>query len=252
MKRSRFCAKEFANAQAVRAHLKGCDAYRQTKIARETPGTRQSSDVPGNAASVAGSASRRENGGPEAFDPVKQLEKQVAASRLRLQLREVDDAHTEMDRRRHEQEQERQRKADQEEQARLAREQEEEAAHWREERARRERVERENAERQRRQERRAILQDIKLTVADEWTAESFGLPEFSAASPCGESCGGFRRSTRSWPIRPISAITTSIFGIPRPAGPNPKPNGSQWTCPRSSSRTSSSGSRNAVSVPIPR
>lgn len=176
----RFCSQEFTNAQAVRAHLKGCVAYQQSKQEQgghKATGARQ---APLGNGKPLGSASRENDIAYDAFDPVKQLEKQVAASRLRLQLREVEDTHAEMDRRRSEQEQERQRKADQEAEAKLAREQEEEAAHWREEQISFERMERESMERQRRQERRATLQDIKMTVADEWTIDRFGLPDCKA------------------------------------------------------------------------
>jgi len=176
----RFCSKEFSNAQGVRAHLKGCVAYqegKQEQAGHKATGARQS---PLGNGKPLGNASRENDIAYEAFDPVRQLEKQVAASRLRLQLREVEDTHAEMDRRRSEQEQERQRKADQEAEAKLARKQEEEAAYLRDEQASFERMERESAERQRRQERRAILQDIKMTVADEWTVESIGLPDCKA------------------------------------------------------------------------
>ena len=114
----RFCSQEFANAQAVRAYLKGCLSYRESRqeqAGNKATGARQ---APLGTGKPLGNASRESGMAYEAFDPVKQLEKQVAAGRLRLQLREVEDAHTEMDQRKAEQEQERQRKADQEAEAR--------------------------------------------------------------------------------------------------------------------------------------
>src|SRR5882672_3980434 len=99
----RFCDQEFANAQAVRAHLKGCAAYQArpgkslanagslrehqpavASLGNETPDTDQSDG----------------QGQPERpFDPVHQLKQRLATERIRLQLREVEEAHAELDRR---------------------------------------------------------------------------------------------------------------------------------------------------------
>ena len=94
-----FCDREFANAQAVRAHLKSCGAY-QGQHAHASASGRGSL---GNASSIGRARpSGRDDAGPHdesGSDLVRQLEKQVVAGRLKLTLRELDDANAELDRR---------------------------------------------------------------------------------------------------------------------------------------------------------
>src|SRR5713101_5084129 len=88
----RFCQREFVSRQAVRAHLKGCAAYQGTYPRHEPEALVQGRP------SLVGSAFTQE-AEPEGsvFDPVQQLQKRVAAERLRLKLREVEQAHKELD-----------------------------------------------------------------------------------------------------------------------------------------------------------
>jgi len=77
-----FCGREFANAQAVRAHLRACEAYR--------------------ARSQAPAAVPRESLGeyapdPDAIDQASMLARRVEAERVRLQLREVEAQHRGLD-----------------------------------------------------------------------------------------------------------------------------------------------------------
>jgi hypothetical protein len=88
----KFCGQQYANAQAVRAHLKGCAAYqaRPGKPQGQTPRLRQ--DGPG-AQSVGDDDdsavhAERPDQLERPFDPVRQLRQRLEAERLRLQLRE--------------------------------------------------------------------------------------------------------------------------------------------------------------------
>src|SRR5258708_38916905 len=100
-----FCGKEYANTQAVKAHLKGCPDYAAHKAARTSKalanaGLREGGRGAESLGNEAGDAVQLENREqPEKpFDPVHQLRQRLAAERLRLQLREVEDAHAERDR----------------------------------------------------------------------------------------------------------------------------------------------------------
>src|SRR5215472_4036139 len=99
----RFCGQEFANAQAVRAHLKGCAAYQaRPGKSQANPGSLRQMETAdaslGNEAPDIGPT----DDAPQSerpFDPVHQLKQRLATERIRLQLREVEAAHAELDRR---------------------------------------------------------------------------------------------------------------------------------------------------------
>ncbi len=158
-----FCQREFVSRQAVRAHLKGCAAYLGTYPRHEPKALVQGTP------SLVGSALTQEVE-PEGsvFDPVQQLQKRVAAERLRLKLREVEQAHKELDageaaKRRQELETQT-RYAE----AERAAERQQEALRMREESAARTRWEAEEAKQRLSTKRREIIQDVKRTVVDEW------------------------------------------------------------------------------------
>ena len=91
MSRCRFCGQDFSNKQAVRAHLKACTAY-LGRFSRQAALPEANAELPlGNAETT--SADHAE---PE-FDPVWQMQRQVSSEKLRLKLREVREAHAELD-----------------------------------------------------------------------------------------------------------------------------------------------------------
>ncbi len=95
----KFCGQQFGNAQGVRAHLKACGSYRErpAKSLRQKLATRQGGlgSEPQGTDSLGSEPRQNETN----FDPVRQLQQRLTAERLRLQLREVEDAHAEMDKR---------------------------------------------------------------------------------------------------------------------------------------------------------
>ncbi len=174
----RFCGQEWANAQAVRAHLKGCAAY-QVRPGKASPraeipkdggqsGTSIGNESPGNR--LAGSGEH--TGTP--FDPVRQLEQRLAAERTRLQLREVEEAHAELDRRAEAKERERQQQVEQKAIAERMAERDRENAQRLADDNRKERERREAAENQRRGRRREIIQSVKHQVVEQWVAPIVG------------------------------------------------------------------------------
>jgi hypothetical protein len=167
----RFCGKAFGNAQGVRAHLKSCAAYQQrpekAAASRERP--------VGSGSLGSGTLGRPGNGAcDEDSDtsdlPLRQLQQRLAAERVRLQLREVEDAHAELDRKAEAKANERQHLREQEvEQARSKERAREEARRGEEDSARQ--FERREAEkRERLEKRRSVMQDVKRQVLDWWFA----------------------------------------------------------------------------------
>src|SRR5262245_43981261 len=97
----KFCDQEFSNPQGVRAHLKGCEAYRETKgggvvaVAARGDEQQEPRGSGGRAARVANipvskGRRRKATGG---FSRADQIEDEVAASEARLRLRQVEAAH---------------------------------------------------------------------------------------------------------------------------------------------------------------
>lgn len=163
-----FCGRDFANAQGVRAHLKACEAYRErpAKEAHQAASPRQQhlgSDSLG--AQSLGSITP-ETEAP--FDPVRQLQQRVATERLRLQLREVEEAHFELDRRAQSKERDRAQVQDQAaDQARIAVKEREDGAR-RSADAAASIQRREAKEREQRERRRGVIQDVKRQTIDDW------------------------------------------------------------------------------------
>jgi flagellar biosynthesis GTPase FlhF len=165
----RFCEQQFSNAQAVRAHLKACAAYQnrpgsaQPKAARLRHGDIGSNSV-GNSALGNALGDDIES----TFDPVRELQQRVASGRLTLQLREVEDALTDRERRAQDNERERQRAEERAAgQAALAEREQEEARRAAADAAiRQER--REAAELERRKKRRDVIQEVKRQAVDNW------------------------------------------------------------------------------------
>lgn len=126
--------------------------------------------------SVGNGSLGRDLDAPDESDlPLRQLQQRLAAERVRLQLREVEDAHAELDRKA-------QAKANEQQRLReLEAEQERSKAYARDE-ARRQAAEavraaerREAEKRERQEKRRSVIQDVKRQVVDCWFG-GFNLP----------------------------------------------------------------------------
>ena len=180
----RFCGQEWANAQAVRAHLKGCAAYlaRRGKSPANAGSLREDARGDASLDSKAPDTVLAEHPDqPEKpFDPVQQLRQRLAAERIKLQLREVEDAHAERDRQAEAKECERQQQAEQRAIAERMAERDRENAQRLAEDKRKERERREAAEQQLRQRRREIIQGVKQQVVEQWVAPIFGRSDLKA------------------------------------------------------------------------
>lgn len=163
-----FCGKQFGNTQGVYAHLKACSPYLERPAAARRKRALPKGKPLGNV-STEESLGNRINDSDETFDPVKPLQQRLAAQKLRLQLREVGDAHSEMDSRKREKEAER---AIAEEQARLSAKNEERAREL-EAGAAGDRDRRESLKRERHARRRAAIQEAKREVMGNWHLRSF-------------------------------------------------------------------------------
>ncbi len=159
----RFCQREFVSRQAVRAHLKACAAYLGTSPRQEPEAL-----VLGRP-SLIGNALTQE-GEPEGsvFDPVQQLQRRLAAERVRLKLREVEQAHKDLDAREAAKRRQERETQTRQWEAERAEKREREALRMREEADARTRQEAEEARERLSAKRREIVQDIKRTVVDEW------------------------------------------------------------------------------------
>jgi hypothetical protein len=180
----RFCGQEYANAQAVRAHLKGCADYkaRRGKSLANAESLRESESAVAALGNVPpGTVPTESRDQPEKpFDPVQQLRQRLAAERIKLQLREVQDAHAERDRQAESKERERQQQAEQKAVAERMAVRDRENDQRLAEDKRRERERREAAENQLRQRRREIIQGVKHQVIEQWIAPIFGRSDLKA------------------------------------------------------------------------
>ena len=169
----RFCGKRFESAQGVRAHLKSCSAYRDRP---EKPAKADSLRQPPVGSGNLGNGSLgRESDEPDESDlPLRQLQQRLAAERVRLELRDVEDAHAERDRTAAVKANEQRRIREQElDEARAKERAREEARRSQEESA--QQVERREAEKRERQEkRRSVIQEVKRQVVDCWFG-GFGI-----------------------------------------------------------------------------
>ena len=163
----RFCGQEFISAQAVRAHLKGCEAYRNRPAKPNATASLRHASL--GSASLLGNALQAVDASPGAeFDPVRQLEQRLAAERLRLKLRELEEAHRELDARTQAKAEEQRRATEREAEAVRAAEREREATRLREAQGSEERQHQENGQRQRKATRREIIQQVKRETVERW------------------------------------------------------------------------------------
>ena len=194
----KFCGREFAGSQAVRAHLKSCEPYREHRAARQEaeagparePSLRQQSLRGGSLGRASlGSTSADETGSLDlaagvspgsgagaSFDPVRQLDQQIAVRQRRLKLRELDNAEDDIDRRSTAKEQERERE---EEVARRA-EADRQALQKRKMDERKAQEERERAKQARARRRRDQITAAKREVIDRWLSGAFVSGELKA------------------------------------------------------------------------
>jgi hypothetical protein len=183
----RFCGQQFANAQGVRAHLKSCAAYQARRGNASPPKAslrdhRQGYDSLGNEEGLdpAPASGRVPEEGP--FDPVQHLGQRLAAERIGLQLREVEEARDELDRRKEAKEHERQQQADQKAAAERTAARDRENAQRLAAENQRARERRDAAERQRQTQRREIIQSVKDAVVNRWFAPIQNRSDLQARS----------------------------------------------------------------------
>lgn len=171
----RFCSQKFSNRQAVKAHLKGCSEYRSRPRNRQ-PEALSLTDHSLGSDSLKAILPEASSEADAPFDPVRQLGQRLAAERLRLQLREVEDAHAELDRKAEAKKREREREAREKAEAAQTAAREQLLAQRQSETAQAEKVRREAAGRERQTRRREAIQNVKRQVVDWW------LPDVTARS----------------------------------------------------------------------
>lgn len=162
----RFCSQKFANGQAVRAHLKGCPEYRSRPRNRQPDGLSLNGRYLGSESLKASLPEAAEADAP--FDLVRQLGQQVTAERLRLELREVEEAHAELDRKAQAKKREREREARERAEAAQTAERERLLAQRQSETAQAEETRRETVECEKQSRRREAIQNVKRQVVDWW------------------------------------------------------------------------------------
>jgi len=142
----KFCGQKFQSKQAVKAHLRGCAAYKGNLPKAAVPQALPKATTPGG------------------FDRVTHLRQEVEAEQARLKLREVKAAHTELD------EREAARAKRQREEAERARmeAQVQELARQKAEREAQEQWRREMAEEKRQRWRRELIQRAKDSAVSAW------------------------------------------------------------------------------------
>jgi len=158
----RFCGQEFGSRQAVRAHLKACAAY-LGRFTRQPALPEASADLPAPDRMVFPVDVQ-----DETFDPVTKMRQHVAAEKLRLTLREIRQAHGELDAREDAHQRAASEQAAREAQARTAAEREREAARARAASEAVARREAEEVKERRKAARREAIQQVKAKVMDEW------------------------------------------------------------------------------------
>ena len=156
-----FCKQEFANRQAVRAHLKACAAYLGRSY-RQTALPEGNTDLP------EGHLVKPSDDSVEKFDLVRQMRQNIATEKLRLQLREILDAHSERDAKEEASRRAAAEEARRETEARKVIELEREAAQMRAQNEAQSNQRAEEAKRQLAIKRREIIQDVKHIVVDQW------------------------------------------------------------------------------------
>jgi len=158
----RFCGQEFGSRQGVRAHLKACAAY-LGRFMRQPRSPEGADPVPSSTAfGVLTEA-------PEAnFDPVTKMRQQVAAEKLRLTLREIHQAHGELDEREEARQKASSKQQALEAQASAAAERQREAVRTRAAIEAAARYKADESKERRKAARRQAIQDAKRQAVDEW------------------------------------------------------------------------------------
>ena len=194
----KFCQREFASVQAVRAHLKSCRPYLAHRAARQEPeaGTarepsvRQTSLRDGSVGSASLGSPRAgdtdlpdpapsispRHGADTPFDPVRQLDQEIAVRQRRLKLRELDDAEGDIERRAAAAERER----EQEEEAARSAEAERQYQQKRKADERQAQEERERVKLERTRRRRNQITEAKREAIDRWIPGAFVSTELKA------------------------------------------------------------------------
>ncbi len=160
----RFCGQEFGSRQGVRAHLKACAAYlgrapRQALLPEAAGGMPTQSPAGASFDLPA-----------EDFDPVTKMRQQVSAEKLRLTLREIRQAHGELDARENASRRAAAEQQAREAAARAAPEREREAARASAALEAESRRRAEEAKERHKAKRRQIIQDTKQAVVERWPA----------------------------------------------------------------------------------
>ena len=98
-----YCSRQFDNRQALRAHLKSCAAYQARRGNASLPKAslrerRQGGNSLGNEEGLDPTPASLRLPEERPFDPVQHLGQRLAAERISLQLREVEEARDELDR----------------------------------------------------------------------------------------------------------------------------------------------------------
>lgn len=181
-----YCNRKFDNRQALRAHLKSCAAYQARRANASLPKASLrdlrhghdslSNDEEGPDSAPASVRSLEES----PFDLVRHLGQRLAAERISLQLREVEDARDDLDRRKETQERERQQHAEQKALAERMAARERDTAQRLADQNKRAKEHREAAERQRQRQHRDIIQNVKDEVVNRWFAPVQGRSDLKA------------------------------------------------------------------------
>jgi len=189
----RFCGRGFENAQGVRAHLKSCAAYQERPAKADCIRQR-----PAGSGSLGNGSLGMDEAPDESDLPLRQLRQRLAAERVRLELREVEDTHAELDRKAEAKANERQRLREQELSETRARERAKEEARRSQEDSERQAERREAEKRERQEKRRSVIQDVKRQVVDCWFAGFLVPSDFKP-----RVCIAIERELQTLPVEEI-------------------------------------------------
>lgn len=184
----KFCHREFANVQAVRAHLKSCRDYLDRRAARQAAEEGGVRHVPREPRDDGGPGSgslrqfRLRQGGPTptspdnlldlataGSDPVQQLDEEIAMAKRRINLRQLQDTENDLDRRAKAEEEELERRAETANKA----DEEKRAARQREIEERKAREARDREKARRKQRHRDNVTAAKRAAIDNWPGGVF-------------------------------------------------------------------------------
>src|SRR5574337_1580087 len=198
-----FCGRSFRNRQAVRAHLKGCAAYRQMpKATVPMKGTEPKAPASGNSSAGTGLTSPRAAEGVRARRGVQRTEAEEAQD-----LDEQEAAHPPREARQAEQE----RRARQQEEAARQREHERELARLRAQQEAQARARSEATERELKEQRRRIIQRVKDRAIGGWWSVGHTVPPEAKAQALAE----IEKELSRLPVEdlPESELVTIAEGI---------------------------------------